>query len=341
MSLTVLLLVGGMCSLLLGIQQRSLSSVSDQVAQMVQQVETQQASALEEVQQQQIAAAQRALQTKARSLASVLAKLSPVALLTLDTETLDTYCREIAADPDVVFACVFDSEGTVQSTFRNESDATLQQLLGGRVGDSAADVFTALKGKSGVFEVAADIEEEGQHLGRAVVLIRDSASASQSNSFAEFAASSEKLMGTLVDDVKQQAHTATVRGTWVGVLAGLIGLAATMIAVLLVLRSITRPLKRVAEGLKDIAQGEGDLTRRLPMRKVNCSAQKKCNRPQCPEYGKEASCWDTVGSNAAGQVHCPSILSGKYASCHECPVMQDAVRDEIDEIAAWFNTFLG
>ena len=106
-------------------------------------------------------------------------------------------------------------------------------------------------------------------------------------------------------------------------------------------RKITRSLTAVIAGLKDVAHGEGNLTVRLPMRKFNCSSLRKCGKTDCPEFGKQASCWDTVGSNAPGKIHCPAILGGKFKSCHECPVMQGAISDELDEISAWFNTFLG
>ncbi len=105
--------------------------------------------------------------------------------------------------------------------------------------------------------------------------------------------------------------------------------------------SITASLNNVIHILKDIAQGEGDLTKRLPMKKFHCSSIRECGRTECPEFGNIASCWDTVGSNAPGTIHCPAILSGKFGSCHECPVMQSAIRNEIDELSAWFNTFVG
>ena len=104
---------------------------------------------------------------------------------------------------------------------------------------------------------------------------------------------------------------------------------------------IIAPIKRTINILNDITSGKGDLTKRLPMPKKNCSAKKKCGRKECPEFGKEASCWDTVGSNAPGQIHCPSILSGKLKSCTECFVMQDSMRNEVDELSGWFNTLMG
>ncbi|MBU0994260.1 MAG: CZB domain-containing protein [Proteobacteria bacterium] len=116
---------------------------------------------------------------------------------------------------------------------------------------------------------------------------------------------------------------------------------AIIVMILLLSGSITRSIKAVNLLLKEIAQGESDLTKRLPMGKINCSAAKKCGHKDCPEFGKESSCWDTVGSNAPGEIHCPTILSGKLKSCNECLVMQSVIRTEMDELSAWFNTFIG
>ncbi|MFH0921985.1 MAG: methyl-accepting chemotaxis protein [Fibrobacterota bacterium] len=105
--------------------------------------------------------------------------------------------------------------------------------------------------------------------------------------------------------------------------------------------TLLRKIRVVAQTLKGMASGRGDLTQRLPMRKMPCSNLKQCGKNDCPEYGREAACWDTVGSNAPGQIHCPGILSGKLKSCHECSVLQAAVRDETDEVAVWVNTLFG
>ncbi len=125
--------------------------------------------------------------------------------------------------------------------------------------------------------------------------------------------------------------------------AGVAGIAALIMFGLSILFTwnIAKHMRSAINMLKNIAQGQGDLTKRLPMLRLNCSSIKNCGRNQCPEFDRKASCWDTVGSNAPGEIHCPSILTGKLQSCHECPVMQKAIRDETDEIAAWLNTFLG
>jgi len=109
---------------------------------------------------------------------------------------------------------------------------------------------------------------------------------------------------------------------------------------LVIVNNFTTPLREVIEGMKDLAVGSKDLRTRLPMRKFNCSSLRQCGNKDCPEFDKEASCWDTVGSNAM-DIKCPAILAGKFKSCHECNVMQMAIKDETDELKAWYNTFTG
>jgi len=99
-------------------------------------------------------------------------------------------------------------------------------------------------------------------------------------------------------------------------------------------------INRMSNALRDMSSGECDLTQRLPMARVWCSQLKNCGRSECPEFGKAASCWDSVGSNAPGPIHCPTILTGKLKTCFECPAMQSALCDEIDHLAAWFNAFV-
>jgi methyl-accepting chemotaxis protein len=123
-------------------------------------------------------------------------------------------------------------------------------------------------------------------------------------------------------------------------LLGSFSVVVTIFAFFFFARSLVKPITDTVESLKDIATGEGDLTKRLPMDQVNCSKEMACGNENCPEYGHRASCWDTAGSNAI-EVHCPKILSGEYASCHECKVLNMSIKNETDEMKMWFNTFIG
>ncbi|GAB6165448.1 hypothetical protein JCM19992_14480 [Thermostilla marina] len=141
----------------------------------------------------------------------------------------------------------------------------------------------------------------------------------------------------MTDEILRE-HVASIR-SGIMVVTALVVVAAIGFGVFFI-RNIKRRLGSVIHSLKEIAQGDGDLTRRMPLPKVNCSARKNCGKKECPEFGRKSNCWDTVGSNAVGEIHCPAILSGKYESCWECEVMQSCVRDELDELSVWFNTFV-
>ena len=149
------------------------------------------------------------------------------------------------------------------------------------------------------------------------------------------------VLGAASVTVTTEAADAA-RASLTRTIVGLFGLAAVLGTVVLGLgltRTVIRPVREIVHRIQDIAEGEGDLTKRIPMRKIKCSAVRKCGLEACPEYEKEANCWDTVGSNAS-EIHCPAILSGKFKSCRECSVTDMAIRGEIDELRYWFNTFI-
>ncbi|RMF86988.1 MAG: hypothetical protein D6741_21170 [Planctomycetota bacterium] len=141
----------------------------------------------------------------------------------------------------------------------------------------------------------------------------------------------------MTDEILSE-HVASIQSGIIAVTV-LVVIAAIVFGVFFI-RSIKRRLGSVIHSLKEIAQGDGDLTRRMPLPKINCSSRKNCGKKDCPEFGRKSNCWDTVGSNAVGEIHCPAILSGKYESCWECDIMQRCVRDELDELSVWFNTFV-
>ncbi len=100
------------------------------------------------------------------------------------------------------------------------------------------------------------------------------------------------------------------------------------------------PIKNLANRLKELATGEADLTKELDVQEINCSEAMKCDAQECPSYGKKTQCWSESGSYAS-EVHCPKITSGELSSCEECKaVYQRAIVTEIDEAAAFVNSFI-
>jgi len=88
----------------------------------------------------------------------------------------------------------------------------------------------------------------------------------------------------------------------------------------------------------------GDLSVRYDLSKVNCSEIKHCNQKECPEFGKDGVlCWLEAGSDAplfGKKIVCPQILNNKIKSCKECEVYQKVCKNEIYDLAAYFNYFM-
>jgi methyl-accepting chemotaxis protein len=102
---------------------------------------------------------------------------------------------------------------------------------------------------------------------------------------------------------------------------------------------VNRPIKRSYDTVREMVL-KGDLTQRIPMQKVDCSALRKCKHTDCPAFGKKMSCWQEIGSNAPGEIKCKCLTSGEFKSCVQCPVAKGVLQDELDKMAAWINTFV-
>ncbi len=122
-----------------------------------------------------------------------------------------------------------------------------------------------------------------------------------------------------------------------------IGLLALLIYVVvynfLLNKLVSNPLQNTYNTIRKMVM-DGDLTKRIPMKKVNCSQKRNCTHTDCPAHGKATSCWQEIGSNGAGEIKCRCLTSGHFKSCINCPVAQGVLRDEIDKMAAWSNTFV-
>lgn len=127
-------------------------------------------------------------------------------------------------------------------------------------------------------------------------------------------------------------------------IVGSASLVITFFVVKFLIKIITSPMANITKRIRELVSGEGDLTLSIQTKKVNCSAMKNCNNPECPEYGMMVNdCATTVGSYAAkfnSVVTCPSIIKGKYKSCNECPVMCYLLGTEIDEMSYFIDIFI-
>jgi len=139
---------------------------------------------------------------------------------------------------------------------------------------------------------------------------------------------------TTIADIKEEgdkALSALRRNIAIGLLVASVFFVGGLIFFITVV--INRPLNASVEFCKKL--GKGDLAADLHMGKAqNCSELKKCNRPECPSFGKEAYCWTESGSFAA-VAHCPHAAAG--GDCKECAVYKQGIGDELTIMASALN----
>ncbi len=92
-------------------QQAALSKLAAENSKLARSAANQQSAALKAVLTDQIQSSETELDTKARSLARLLADLAPTALLTFDTNALISLCKQATRDPDIERCVFFDPQG--------------------------------------------------------------------------------------------------------------------------------------------------------------------------------------------------------------------------------------
>jgi methyl-accepting chemotaxis protein len=154
----------------------------------------------------------------------------------------------------------------------------------------------------------------------------------------------EKVIGDRVEISHSKNDSLIAQTIQTVVILSLLILVITVFLGYGLTRNIKNNLKKINTLVKDLAEGEGDLTKNISLRTVNCSAISKCGHEDCPEYGKTAvQCWMNVGTMAPltdKEIQCPRILKGKIDSCLKCDVYREVAHDELAELASWLNIFI-
>ena len=153
--------------------------------------------------------------------------------------------------------------------------------------------------------------------------------------------------GIYIDDIdeiialKQKTINKNLKNNLYKLVISFIIIAAILLCstFIMVTKTITSPLKKIIDGFEDIASGEGDLTKELPVKSINCSSLLKCGNNDCSCYGKEGKCWSEIGSLATTTI-CPEIKAGRFATCKTCDVYNKVIYDEITSLSTFFNIFV-
>jgi len=241
----VIVLVAGMSWLLVHSQREALTKLSKDTSTMTGSAAGQQSSALETVLNEQIHASEAALQTKAQSLASLVANLAPTALLTFDTEALTSLCRQASADRDVEECTISDAKGKAVATFC-------------KPGAESQDVS----------RVSAAIEQNGQKLGQVVLLVSLVSVKEEEDKikrgYAALQSTIQGVFGSMEGGVEAQSRSQAKQAVTLALRTGIGALVLGLICALWISNSVVGPLRLTVSTLKKIA--EGDLTQRLAVK---------------------------------------------------------------------------
>jgi signal transduction histidine kinase/DNA-binding response OmpR family regulator len=240
-------LVAGLDWLVVRSQRNAMENVSVSVSALSASAAGKQSTAMQAVLLDQFQAAQVALESKARSLANLIAKLAPVAVLTFDTHVLNSLCEQAISDPDIKQCLVRNAQGVAVSKSRKAGSE-----------DPPVDAVEANK-------VTSAIVQNGKTVGQVELVI-------SLDTVIERARQLEASNAGLQSDVKGfydsmrtgiQEHSragakeTAMLGLKAGIAAAILGfLCAAWIAA-----GITRPLRRAVRIFEKVAAG--DLSQRL------------------------------------------------------------------------------
>jgi signal transduction histidine kinase/DNA-binding response OmpR family regulator len=234
-------LVIGMTWLFVHSQQAALSRLAAENSKMARSAADRQSAALKAVLSDQMESSEAELQTKARSLARLLADLAPTALLTLDTNALIALCKQATRDVDIERCIFLDPQGRKIAADEKSRAGHLR--------------FTS----EGTGVVAADALLNGQNVGQ-VVLVVSYASANEQGrklraSYADLQSTMNNVRAAMVNDLQKHSQSQTARARWLGVEAGIGAMILGLLSALWISGTVTRPLREAVVVFRKVEGG--------------------------------------------------------------------------------------
>lgn len=265
-------------------------------------IEKQLTASFGEIMASQSKEAEKALRTKAQGMTDLIAKMSTIALATLNFDAMTEYCRAACNDSEILMAMVADKDNRPLTSQVRVNDRKLLAMLGTTKTDKAEEVYRKLKASPQIITLEREVRSDGGELmGRVALLAHTGAIKEQRQRISadvariqtqmksEFDAASKELgsglkqtqsvvvsgMDTLKTDIQQVAeHSRTELGRQkeisvqsgirTGLLVGIISIAASLILFLLVImRAMFRPIRRMGAGLSESATTVATATSQL------------------------------------------------------------------------------
>ncbi len=203
---------------------------------------------------EQIAASRSEIQKKSDVLASLLAELTPAALVTFDDEALDRACASIDKDPEVLLVFVSDKNGKPRSS---HLDPALAKELNV---SSVAAAFTALTARGDVCSASDEVLNSGKGVGKTTVLVSDRRirreEARISASFNDLQSETGKAFQAMDQAQVVLITQAKTQLIWHSLITGSFSMFIAMVLAWILARSITRPVRAAAKLLERVAGGD-------------------------------------------------------------------------------------
>lgn len=264
-SLLLVFVVGGLVGLMIRTQQTSSRDNQARMEKFTENLLAEQQKVMERITSGQVEYAGAALEAKAKSLAELTAKSARVPLLTFEIDGLNLCCAQVCEDCDSVLCYVTNAEGKIISTFRNEADQGLLDLIGKPTEGTVAEMAAALKKTGKVTETKSDMVQDGQKIGETVLILSKlgmlKQQAAVQKQSAAMIATMKSMFSSMTGEMETQAREESGQSLKYAFWAGLLAVALGGFAAFRIANGIARPLQKVVSTLEAVAQG--DLTQRL------------------------------------------------------------------------------
>ncbi|MBF0102026.1 MAG: hypothetical protein HQK77_14075 [Desulfobacterales bacterium] len=268
----------------------------------------------EEVNQEKLL--KKALVTRAKAIADLLAENGANLIIGYDFEALNRLAQSALKEKDIVAVHFHDKTNKL---------LTQQMKINTQEGEKITQPIVFENAVIGSVEIDLDyvfVKESIQQLSKRINNIVSEADLIQKSSY-------KKILFSIVFILI------------VGVLALCFIIFKSLIMI------ITKPIADVVYVTEEMSQGH--LNKRfLETVQTSCAKLKNCNNTDCPSHPdsheyKRGACWLVAGSSAS-EIKCPAILKGKanggLDSCEECHVYQSMNLDEIQVLSRSLNMFI-
>lgn len=241
-------------------EQKAFDNVVTNVSLLSDDIKVKLADDLRSIGEREVENAEISLQTKAESMAELVADLSPTIILTFDFDVLDDYSKALARDPDIVLAYVTNMDGDILTTFKNEQDAAIRTLIPNIEEISIQELVENLKGTDSILTVQRQIVQDDLPLGQ-VILFASRASvrkqaAETEQAFKAIIENVNTTFLTLIDGVNSQVITSTQNSLWQAVLTGIVGIVLLVLLLAFLLdRLIIKTVKQVMGIMREVSLG--------------------------------------------------------------------------------------